>query len=70
MTQLKLSVSVGLPLPKRHKWLATAMVTGPKVQESETIIPKPKGGVSVKGGSSLSIPQSKDEAIPAEMEPL
>ena len=49
VTQLELSVSVGLPLPKRHKWLATAMVTGPKAQESEAIIPKPKGGVSMKG---------------------
>ena len=46
-------MSVGLPLPKRHKWLATAMVTGPKAQESETIIPNPKGGVSVKGAFSV-----------------
>ena len=36
-------------------------------QESEAMVPKPKGGVSA-GGPYLSISQSKEEAIPAEME--
>ena len=47
MSQPELSVSVGPPLPKRHKWVATATVSSPKAQESEAIIPKPEGGVSV-----------------------
>ena len=56
VAQLELSVFVGLSLPKRHKWVATA-------QESKAIVPKPEGGVSVQRGPHLSIPQSKEEAI-------
>ena len=33
MIQPDLSASVGPPLPKRHKWAATAMVLGPTVQD-------------------------------------
>ena len=47
VTQPELSVSVGSPLPKRHKWVATATVSSPTAQKSEAIIPKPEGGVSV-----------------------
>ena len=70
MAQPELSVSVGLPLPKRHKWFATATVSSPMAQESEALVPKLKGGVSLQGAPHLAIPQSKEEAIPAEMEPL
>ena len=39
-------------------------------QESEAIVPNPKGGASVQGSPSISTPQSKEEAILAGMEPL
>ena len=42
MTQLDMSVSVGLPLPKRHKQAATAMVSSLAAQEYEAIVPKPE----------------------------
>ena len=70
MAQLELSVSVSPPLPKRHKWVAIAMVSSLTAKESEATVPKPKGGLSVQEAPSLSIPQSKEDAIPAEMEPL
>ena len=46
------------------------MVSSPTVQESEAIAPKLEIGVSVQKGPSLSMPQSKEEAVPTEMEPL
>ena len=70
VAQPQLSVSVGPLLPKRHIQVATATVSSLIAQGSEAIVPKPKGGVSVQGGLHQSIPQSKEEAIPAEMEPL
>ena len=69
VAQLELFVSVGLPLPKRHKGVATATVSSLTAQESEAIVPMSEGGASVQEGPHLSIPQS-EEAIPAEMEPL
>ena len=75
MTQPDSSASVGLPLPKRFKQVATAMVLSLTGQESKTIasdplVPKPDGGASGQGGTSLSIPQSKEAAIPIGMAPL
>ena len=69
VVQPELPVSVGPPLSKR-KQVATETISSLTAQESEAITPKPKEGVSVQGGPYLSIPQSKEEAIPAEMEPL
>ena len=69
VAQPELSVSVGPPLPKRT-WVSTATIASPTAQESEAIAPKPEGGVSVQVSPSLSIPQSREEAIPAEMESL
>ena len=69
VAQPQLSVSVGPPLPKR-KWVATATVSSPTVQELEAIAPKPEGGVSVWGDPHLPIPQPTGEATPVEVEPL
>ena len=49
VAQLELSVSVGLPLPKRHKWVAIATIYSLTAQESAAIVPKPKGDISVQG---------------------
>ena len=49
VAQLELSVSLGPPLPKRHKQVATAMVSRLTTEESEALVPKPKGGASVQG---------------------
>ena len=44
ISQLDLSISVDLPLPKRHKGVAMATVSSfLTAQESEAIVPKPKG---------------------------
>ena len=59
-----------LLFPKRHKQVATATVASPTIHKFEAIATKPEGGVSVWKGPSLSIPQSREEAIPAEFEPL
>ena len=70
VAQPELPVSVGPPLSKR-KQIATAIISSLTAQESEAITTKPKESVSLsRGGSHLSIPQSKEEAIPAEMEAL
>ena len=44
------------------------MDSSPTAQEA--LVPKPKEMHQCMGDHSLSIPQSKEEAIPAEMEPL
>ena len=48
MTQPDMPASVGLPLPKKCKQAATATVSSPTAQESETIVPKPRGSASVQ----------------------
>ena len=35
VAQVDLSVSVGLPLPKKQNWVAKATISGPTAQESE-----------------------------------
>ena len=52
MTKPDLSASVGLPLPKRCKWAATAMVLAwqPKTVATDPPVPMPKGGISEQGG--------------------
>ena len=56
ITQTDMSAFVGLLLPKRHKWAATAMVLGPTAKESKTVatdplVLKPEGGASEQGAS-------------------
>ena len=84
ITQPDLSASVGLPLPKRHKWVAAAMVSSPtlslfphysfqfskllclRVQESEAIVPKPKGGMSEQGALLYTSLNLRRQPFPLE----
>ena len=74
MTQLESSTSVGLPLPKRHRWVPTAMVSHLTAQETEAAaldpsVQKLEGHIRTRE-PSLPCPQAQGGNIPTEMTPL
>ena len=65
MIQPEPLISMVLPLPKRHRWVLTAMVLHPTAQKTEAAVLD-----TSEWGPSLTCAQPQGGDIPAEMTPL